>query len=184
MLKFKYETDRMYLRILDEGAYKEVLEFYQNNLGSFEVSEPIDPESFSEEYFRDILRYEHQMILKSELIRYWAIPKAEPGRICGTVSFRDINRGNFQCCTLGYKVDKDYRGMGYATEMVSFGVELMEKEVKLHRIEATVLPDNEPSIRLLEKLNFKREGYLREKIQLQGVWRDHYFYARINESNE
>ena len=57
----------------------------------------------------------------------------------------------------------------------------MFDELNLHRIQAFVLPDNEPSIRLLESHGFKREGIARSNLFLQGEWRDHAQYSLIRE---
>ena len=51
-------------------------------------------------------------------------------------------------------MDKDFRRKGYMYEAISKGMEIMDEELHLHRVEAIVLPDNEPSIALLENLDF------------------------------
>jgi ribosomal-protein-alanine N-acetyltransferase len=54
--------------------------------------------------------------------------------------------------------------------------------LRLHRLEAACIPTNAPSIRLLEKTGFLREGYAREYLCINGVWQDHLLYARLRES--
>ncbi len=51
--------------------------------------------------------------------------------------------------------------------------------MRLHRIEAACIPGNVRSIRVLEKAGFEREGLLRSYLRINGVWQDHYIYARI-----
>ena len=51
--------------------------------------------------------------------------------------------------------------------------------LRLHRIEAACIPDNERSIRVLEKAGFRREGLLRSYLRINGIWHDHYLYALI-----
>ena len=51
--------------------------------------------------------------------------------------------------------------------------------MRLHRIEAACIPGNARSIRVLEKAGFEREGLLRSYLRIDGVWQDHYLYARI-----
>ena len=53
----------------------------------------------------------------------------------------------------------------------------------MHRVEAMVMPDNNPSISLLERLNFNKEGHLKDFAQINGKWEDHYLYTYINEMN-
>ena len=52
--------------------------------------------------------------------------------------------------------------------------------LKLHRIEAGVMPSNAPSWQLLEKHGFEREGLMRKNVHINGQWEDHYHYALIN----
>jgi ribosomal-protein-alanine N-acetyltransferase len=52
--------------------------------------------------------------------------------------------------------------------------------IKLHRIEANIIPSNQPSIHLIKKLNFIEEGYTREYLHINGHWEDHIRYALIN----
>jgi ribosomal-protein-alanine N-acetyltransferase len=49
----------------------------------------------------------------------------------------------------------------------------------LRRIEAACLPSNTPSIRLLERTGFRREGYGREYLCINGTWQDHLLFARL-----
>jgi len=54
--------------------------------------------------------------------------------------------------------------------------------LRLHRLEAACIPTNAPSIRLLEKTGFVREGYAREYLCINGVWQDHLLYAQLRDS--
>ena len=51
--------------------------------------------------------------------------------------------------------------------------------LRLHRLEAACIPTNLASIRLLEKTGFRREGYAREYLCINGIWQDHLLYARL-----
>lgn len=52
-------------------------------------------------------------------------------------------------------------------------------ELGLHRVMANYLPRNERSARLLERLGFEREGYVRRYLQIAGQWEDHVLTAKI-----
>jgi ribosomal-protein-alanine N-acetyltransferase len=56
--------------------------------------------------------------------------------------------------------------------------------LRLHRVEAACIPTNAASIRLLEKTGFRREGYAREYLCIDGVWQDHLLYARLVQERE
>jgi ribosomal-protein-alanine N-acetyltransferase len=56
--------------------------------------------------------------------------------------------------------------------------------IGLHRIQAAIMPHNEPSIRVAEKAGFQREGYARRYLKLNGKWEDHYLYAILADDEE
>ena len=77
-------------------------------------------------------------------------------------------------------MDAEYRNMGYMTEALHFLVSFIFTELKLHRIEAYVNPDNNASIHLLKKLEFTEEGIAHGSAWIQGVWQDHLRFALIS----
>ena len=54
-------------------------------------------------------------------------------------------------------------------------------ELNLHRIEAACIPSNTPSIRVLEKCGFCREGLARRYLCINGVWQDHLLFGLLHE---
>ena len=54
-------------------------------------------------------------------------------------------------------------------------------ELNLHRIEAACIPSNAPSIRVLEKCGFTREGLARRYLCINGVWQDHLLFGLLHE---
>ncbi len=179
-----YETDRLFLKHLTRADARMVRDFYAKNAYEFARYEPLTIDNASNiNYHATILDYEDEYFEDESMCRYYAFEKSNPFEIVGTVSFRSISHSIYQCATLGYKIDRDYRRRGYAYEMISFGLGIMEHELKLHRIEATVMPENVASLYLLEKLGFEREGLMRDKFKLNGEWEDHYLYARIFREN-
>jgi RimJ/RimL family protein N-acetyltransferase len=80
-----------------------------------------------------------------------------------------------------YLLAPTYWGQGYVTEAVGALVAVGFSELGLHRIWATCLPENVASIRVLEKLGFRREGHQRRNLPIQGRWCDSYLYALLQE---
>lgn len=78
---------------------------------------------------------------------------------------------------LGYILNKQFWHKGYGTELtlelIKFGFETL----KFHRISATCFPLNLASKRLLEKVGFKEEGYLRQEVFVRGKWRDSLLFS-------
>jgi ribosomal-protein-alanine N-acetyltransferase len=47
----------------------------------------------------------------------------------------------------------------------------------LHRVEVDIRPDNEASLRVVEKLGLRKEGYYERFLDIGGAWRDHLGFA-------
>ena len=174
------ETKNLYMRQLKRADARIVRDFYAKNAKEFSRYEPLTIDNAGNiNYHATMLEYEEEYFREKTMCRYYMFEKNNPLTIVGTVSFRGISQNYYKCATLGYKVDRDYRRRGYAAEAIERGVVIMDEELGLHRIEATVMPDNIASINLLAKLGFEREGLMRDKFKLNGVWEDHYLFAFI-----
>jgi ribosomal-protein-alanine N-acetyltransferase len=77
---------------------------------------------------------------------------------------------------LGYRLQKEYWGRGYATESAKAIIGYGFQDLKLHRIQAKCDVLNTASAKVLEKCGFTKEGYLREECWQKGRWRDSFLY--------
>lgn len=64
--------------------------------------------------------------------------------------------------TLGYFLAEEYWGMGIATEAVRMVLPFLFGKVNVNRVQADVMPANEPSKRVLLKNGFIKEGMIRQ----------------------
>jgi ribosomal-protein-alanine N-acetyltransferase len=101
------------------------------------------------------------------------------GKLAGGITLGNIRHGVAQSGHIGYWVGERYSGRGLMTDAVKVVSHFAFDELRLHRIEAACIPDNARSIRVLEKAGFRREGLLRSYLRINGIWQDHYLYARI-----
>ncbi len=183
-MHYKYETLRLYLQILDSSHAAKVLDFYKRNSAEFEHLEPKRSENFyTEQYQKTMLEVEYNYALSGKQYRFWIFDKEDSDTIIGTISIRNILGHPFSRCELGYKIDSGRRNRGYATEAVIAATSIAFGDLKLHRVEATCLPDNEASVRVLTKAGFENEGYLKNYIEINGVYRDHLLYAKTKTSS-
>lgn len=195
-MQMRYDTKRLYMEILSENAASQVLQFYLDNREIFEQYEIDRPKNFyTEPYQRTILRSEYNLAVRQSLVRYWIFEKGEDGesprrtargqcgKIAGTFSFYNIRRSAYQSCELGYKFNQEMWGRGYAQESLERGIKIVFEELQIHRIEALVMPGNQRSIRVLEKLGFQSEGIRRQNVNLHGIWQDHEVYSLIRPIN-
>jgi [ribosomal protein S5]-alanine N-acetyltransferase len=105
-----------------------------------------------------------------------------------TVKGQVIGAGRIECRDepnrsgdIGYVIRRDSWGSGYGTEVTSLLLRLGFDYLGLHRVWATVHPQNTPSIRVLEKAGFSYEGHLRETFRMPDGWRDSLLYAVIED---
>ena len=101
------------------------------------------------------------------------------GRLVGGITLGNIRHGVAQSGHIGYWIGERHAGRGLMTEAVNLLARFAFDTLRLHRIEAACIPDNVRSIRVLEKAGFRREGLLRSYLRINGIWQDHYLYARI-----
>ncbi|MCI8327873.1 MAG: GNAT family N-acetyltransferase [Lachnospiraceae bacterium] len=180
-MNFQYKTKRLILATLTAEASKNVLRFLQNNRADFEKYDGIKPENYyTQRYQKTLLTYDFNMSLHQKSFRYWLMEKNNPAKVIGTISIQRIERGIFQTCTIGYKMDHEFRKKGYMYEALCEVISLIFHDLKLHRIEAYVKPGNLASIRLLEKLGFQKEGTAFQYIFINGAWEDHLRFSLIS----
>ncbi|MEM7622853.1 MAG: GNAT family protein, partial [Planctomycetota bacterium] len=102
---------------------------------------------------------------------------ADRGRIVGRLCASAIERGPLQSCRFGYWVAERFAGRGFMTAALRLGVRRCFESLGLHRVEASVAPENAPSKSCLVKAGFRLEGYSPRMIKLNGAWRDQERYA-------
>ncbi len=93
---------------------------------------------------------------------------------------------DFDAREVGYIINEDYRGRGYALGALTAVVDEAFRS-GVHRVFAECDPRNERSWKLLEKAGLRREAHFRKNIffhrdaEGKPVWKDTYVYAKLNE---
>ena len=105
--------------------------------------------------------------------------RTEDNALVGGLALANIRRGVAQAGSLGYWIGAPYIRRGYMTAAVRAMLPVAFDLLRLHRVEAACIPNNLASIRLLEKTGFRREGYARSYLCINGTWQDHLLYARL-----
>ena len=103
----------------------------------------------------------------------------ESGALLGGITIGNIRYGVSQSAHIGYWMGERHAGKGYMQDATRTLIDHAFTAMRLHRIEAACIPDNIRSIRVLEKVGFRREGLLRSYLRINGVWQDHYLYSLI-----
>ncbi|HLR98961.1 GNAT family N-acetyltransferase [Mycolicibacillus parakoreensis] len=95
------------------------------------------------------------------------------GRFCGQLTIGNVTRGALRSAWIGYWVSAAVTGGGVATGALALGLDHCFGPVGLHRVEATVRPENAASRAVLAKVGLREEGLLRRYLDVDGAWRDH-----------
>jgi [ribosomal protein S5]-alanine N-acetyltransferase len=80
---------------------------------------------------------------------------------------------------IGYFVDEKHWGKGIATESVRILEGMAFSDFGLKRLEIRVHPENKASIRVAEKCGYRKEGLLREVIEIRGQLCDSLLFAKL-----
>ena len=95
------------------------------------------------------------------------------GELLGGITLSNVRLGVARTGSLGYWVAAGHARKGYMTEAVRCILDYSFNSLKLHRVEAACLPDNQASRGLLLKCGFREEGLAREHLKINGRWCDH-----------
>ena len=109
--------------------------------------------------------------------RRFLVCRTADGVAMGQVSLSEIIRGPVQQAFLGYWIAEECAGQGYMTEALVLALRVAFQGLKLHRVEANIQPDNLPSIALVRKIGFRKEGFSPKYLEIRGEWADHERWA-------
>jgi RimJ/RimL family protein N-acetyltransferase len=101
----------------------------------------------------------------------WGIALRGDDRVIGTVTLYAIDHPQGRA-EIGFALAREHWGHRYAHEALTVLFDHAFGTLELRRIEADVDPRNQPSLRTLEALGFRREGYLRQRWQVAGELQD------------
>ncbi len=106
----------------------------------------------------------------------FAVTLKSSEQLIGNCNLRK-NTADARVAEIGYELNPEDWGNGYATEaaraILAFGFD----ELKLHRIGAWCIAENIASAQVLEKLGMRLEGRLREQEWMKGRWWDALLYG-------
>jgi [ribosomal protein S5]-alanine N-acetyltransferase len=109
----------------------------------------------------------------------WAVTYG--GRFAGQLTVGSIVWGSARSAQVGYWIDEALAGRGITPTALAMAMDHCFFVIGLHRVEATIRPENHASRRVVEKLGFREEGLRRRSLHIDGAWRDHLSYAMTAE---
>ncbi|MDT8911310.1 GNAT family protein [Amycolatopsis sp. PS_44_ISF1] len=103
------------------------------------------------------------------------------GRFAGQITVGNVIRASLRSAWIGYWVSSEIVRGGVATAAVALVTDHAFEAAGLHRLEATVRPENNPSLRVLVKAGYRQEGLFERYLDVAGAWRDHLCFAVTKE---
>ena len=82
---------------------------------------------------------------------------------------------------IGCTLAKQYHGKGFATEALHQVIHHLFHDLNKHRIVTSIDPQNINSIKLVERLGFRKEAHIKKSILMNGKWVDDIVYAILKE---
>lgn len=174
------EASRVRLRYLEESDIDSLFEIFSDEeTVRYWSSPPFANRAEAAKLLADIQR----MFAEKTLFQWGIALKSDDG-IIGTATLFHLDPKNRRA-EIGYALNRRVWGKGYVNEALNSLLRFAFTEMNLHRIEADVDPRNAASIRVLERLGFQREGFLRERWLVGGKTQDALFYGLLkSEFNE
>lgn len=167
------DTDNLRLAVLRKSEAARVAEYLQNNRDFHkQFSQTHTDDYFTVSTQKKYLAYDCNSFLEGSLVPLWISLKND-NKIIGRVSFFNFAYGGMMSCACGYHLDKEHTGKGYMTEALKSAMAFVFDEYKMHRIEAFIVPENEPSLNLVKRVGFHYEGKRNSYMHINGRYRDH-----------
>lgn len=182
MKEFQFSSKRFLIRPLRVSDYMQWRKAHESMFlkqNSFDQDKK-KPSELTKKEFLSFLK-KNKKFWSQDVIYYFGIFEKKTGRLMGHILFALIARFNVQSTRISYAIFNNYWKHGYGKEAVSAAVNAGFKKMKLHRIEAEILPANRASIALAKSLEFQYEGIRRGAVYFQRKWHDHAVYAILAE---
>lgn len=122
---------------------------------------------------------ENQVSQTINLIGTWhqfVIIKKETNELIGDTGIHFLDSDNDQV-EIGCTLDIYHQGKGYATEALKELINYIFTELHKHKIIGSIDPRNSKSIKLVERLGFRKEAHIKNSVLIRGEWTDDLVYA-------
>jgi RimJ/RimL family protein N-acetyltransferase len=168
------KAERVYLRpVVAEDADALFKIFSDPQVMRYWATPPLADKDAARELVREIHEgFERRAMLK------WALALRDSDALIGTTTLFNLNRENGRA-EIGYCLGREHWGNGYMNEALQALLKYSFEILDFRRLEADVDPRNISSIQTLERLGFQREGYLRERWDVNGEIQDTLFYGLL-----
>ena len=168
----KMETKRIYLKERTDQAIEELLNMPVKEQMAFLGFDDMDWLTM------ELRKIKKGLVNKDPGRKKWDMFEKTENRVIGNCGFHNWF-AEHERAELGYYLSNHAKGNGYMIEALKKVIEYGFNDMKLHRIEAFISTENEPSIKLIKKLGFRKEGVLRAHYKWQNKLNDSVIFSLL-----
>lgn len=173
-------TSRLTLRMPEPQDFSSFVQVRRANKAALQSVEPTwQPDALARSGYRRRMRYAQELWAQQQGLALFLFLKPEL-HLIGGITLSSLDRGRPGTGMVGYWLDGQRQGQGLMREALRELCRYAHHEAGLRRIEAAVLPENIPSIKLLTACGFIQEGLARSYLRINGMHQDHLLFARLH----
>ncbi len=168
------QTPRLTLRPVRESDSEDVYAIYSDVIAlKYFAREPLENMDEARQMMAENLAFG-----EDPGAQFWAICLRENDRMIGTFTLFHISEKNRRA-EVGYILNREFWGKGLGSEALKRIIDHCFTDLDMVRLEADVDPQNEPSLKMLERHGFEREGYFRKRWFMRGEWFDSVMFGLL-----
>jgi RimJ/RimL family protein N-acetyltransferase len=175
-LPFPVSTERLTVRFFEDRDRE--LELAIHGDGGLFIHLPIEPRAPAE--IDESLRKrvgQHALDEVGGMVSL-AIERTTDGSYVGAVQLNPLHVEPLQV-SIGWLALRAQHGNGFMTEAVGAVLNTAFGSAGVHRIVADITAGNDASVRLAERLGFRKEAHFVQSVFLRDEWRDEMVYALL-----
>jgi RimJ/RimL family protein N-acetyltransferase len=168
------EGERICLRLLNDNDVNALFSIFSDpKVMQYWSSMPLEDTKAAQELLASI-----RDGFQKQTLFQWGISRNVDNTVIGTCTLYHIDTRNRRA-EIGYALGSKYWRKGYMQEALTLLLNYCFHSLNLHRLEADIDPKNTLSIKLVERLGFQKEGYLRERWLVGGGTQDSLIYGLL-----
>ena len=171
----------MPIRFRDKSQWDAVRAINRDWLSPWEATRPnVDSNAPLPSYYGMVIQLNREMkALRSISLGIW-IKENQSLVLIGQITLGGIIFGAMRGAHIGYWIDQRYSNRGYTTRAVQLLTKFGFEQLRLHRIEINLRPENEASKKVALKAGYLLEGARSNYLHIAGDWRDHITFVKEN----
>jgi ribosomal-protein-alanine N-acetyltransferase len=169
------------IRFRDKAQWDSVRAINRDWLSPWEATRPnIDHKSALPSYYGMVMQLNRELrALRSISLGIW-LNENQDRVLIGQITLGGIIFGAMRGAHIGYWIDQRFANRGYTTRAVKLLTKFGFEQLRLHRIEINLRPENEASKQVAIKAGFLLEGARNNYLHIAGDWRDHVTFVKEN----